>query len=69
MKLTKLVATSVAVIAMLSQGATAINLNDNKNTVSPNQGVECSIDNLGIVACEAPPALSLEGEEDIEVVG
>ena len=41
MKLSKMIASSAIIVAMIGQGVTAVNLNDQQNIV-PNQAVECS---------------------------
>ena len=65
MKFTKIFATGVALIAMITN-VDAINLNQNEENLLESSGISCYTNQMGKAYCESIPVLSLEGEENEE---
>ena len=60
MKLNKLLASSVVIMAFLTFSVEAVSL---QSIDGPVQGVQCSANNLGKVVCQAPQIVSLADDE------
>ena len=68
MKFTKFIVSSIVIIAL--QSVSAVNLGATQNSNELTEGIRCSTNALGEVACEISPIISLEGtgEEESSII-